>query len=259
MDELKSTIADLVLANRVLDREGVMDAYGHVSVRHPTDPSRFLLSRSRSPALIEEADIVEFNLDGEPVGPEARPLYSERFIHAGVYAARSDVNAVVHSHAEDMLPFGISDVPLRAVIHSASTMGAEIPVWDIRDKFGQTNLLVSNMAQARDLAGGLGQGTVVLMRGHGFVAAGRTLIECLRLAIDAPKNARVLLAALLMGGRVTSLSNGEIDARRFDPQRPDKAKDYDPKGPGLGRAWEYWAHRVRGCQCQCSQNEVRVD
>ncbi len=249
MSSVAAAIDELVLANKALDREGVVDAYGHVSIRHPEDPDLFLLSRSRSPALVEPNDIVVFGLDGEPKGPEGRALYSERYIHAGVYRARRDVGAVVHSHAEDVLAFGLGDVKLRPVIHSASNMGLVVPVWDIADSFGDTDLLVRNLRQGDDLARSLAGCSVALMRGHGFVAASATLIEVMRLAVYTPKNARVLAAALRMGGRVKYLSAGEIDARLFDGSKPGKAADYDPKGPGLGRAWEYWRHRVGGCKC----------
>src|SRR5205823_2372994 len=124
-------IEDLVVANRILAKQDVVDAYGHVSIRNPDNPRHFFLSRSVAPELVEREDIVELGLDGQPVGPEDRPLYLERFIHAAIYEARSDVNAVVHAHAEDTLPFGVAPAtPLRPVIHSGSFIGAEVPVWD---------------------------------------------------------------------------------------------------------------------------------
>jgi HCOMODA/2-hydroxy-3-carboxy-muconic semialdehyde decarboxylase len=243
-------LEDLVSANRILDHENIVDAYGHVSIRNPRDPSTFLLACSKSPALIGPADIITFGMDGEPVSQELRPLYSERFIHAGVYVQRPDVRAVIHSHAEEVLPFGITDVELRPVIHSASTMGPSVPVWDIARQFGDTDLLVRNLDQASDMARTLSSGSVVLMRGHGFVVAAATLIDAIRLAIYVPKNARVLMAAMRMSQRIKYLSEGEIDARLFDADRPGKAVDYDPKGPGLRRAWDYWRNRVdQSCTC----------
>ena len=159
MSALDSIISDLVVANRILAREDVVDAYGHVSVRNPENPRHFFLSRSISPELVERDDIVELGLDGEPVREEKRPLYLERFIHAAILEARPDIHAVVHAHAEDILPFGIAQAtPLRPVIHSGSFIGANVPVWDIADKFGDTNLLVTNIAQGRDLAKCLGAG-----------------------------------------------------------------------------------------------------
>src|SRR6266852_7313956 len=155
MSDLDRIVRELVIANRILANEDVVDAYGHVSVRHPDDPGRYLLARSRAPELVERGDIVELALDGTPTREEKRALYLERFIHGAIYEERSDVMAVVHAHAEAVLPFTVTQTPLRPVIHSGSFMGAEVPVWDIADRFGDTNLLVANMAQGRDLARGL--------------------------------------------------------------------------------------------------------
>jgi HCOMODA/2-hydroxy-3-carboxy-muconic semialdehyde decarboxylase len=226
-----------VVANRILANEDVVDAYGHVSLRHPEDPKRFFLARSLAPELVEPGDIMEFDLEGNALGGDERQPYLERFIHAAVYEARPDVMSVVHAHAEDVLPFGITTAPLRPVIHSGSFMGAQVPVWDIRDRFGDTNLLVTNMAQGRDLAKSLERNQVALMRGHGFVAAARSLIEVVRMSVYVPRNARVQLNAARLGGEVTPLSRGEIDARNAG---------YKPYSPETWRAWEYWATRA-GC------------
>jgi ribulose-5-phosphate 4-epimerase/fuculose-1-phosphate aldolase len=237
MTDLERVLADLVIANRILAHEGIVDAYGHVSVRHPRDPKRYLLARSLSPEMVQQADIMEFELDGTPVGGDARQPYLERFIHGAVYECRPEVLAVVHAHAEDVLPFGITAAPLRPVIHSGSFMGAEVPVWDIRDRFGDTNLLVTNMPQGRDLAARLAANNVALMRGHGFVAAARSLIEVVRMSVYVPRNARVQLAAMRLG-EVKPLSRGEIEARNAG---------YKPHSPETWRAWEYWATRA-GCK-----------
>ena len=173
MSDLDGLVRELVIANRILANEDVVDAYGHVSVRHPDNPGRYLLARSLAPELVDRGDIIEFALDGTPASEETRALYLERFIHGAIYETRPDVMAVVHAHAEAVLPFTITKTPLRPVIHSGSFMGADVPVWDIADRFGDTNLLVTNMDQARDLAGTLADNNVALMRGHGFVAAGR--------------------------------------------------------------------------------------
>ena len=238
MSSIDSLIQDLVIANRILAKEDVVDAYGHVSVRHPDNPKRFFISRSLAPELIERDDIVELDLDGEPVGDEKRALYLERYIHAGIYQLRPDVMAVVHAHAEDILPFGIAKATkLRPVIHSGSFIGANVPVWDIADKFGDTNVLVTNMAQGRDLAKKLGKNAVALMRGHGFASAGRSMIEVVRLSVYLPRNARALMRAKMLGGKIKYLSKGEIAAR---------AAGYRPRSPETWRAWEYWANRA-GC------------
>ena len=145
MDELERSIGDLVIANRILAKEDVVDAYGHVSIRHPSKPDHYLLSRSLSPEFVTRDDIIEFKLDGTPVS-DTRPAYLERYIHGAIYEARPDVNAVIHSHAEDVLPFSISKTPMCCVAHVASDMGTHVPVWDIDEKFGDaTNLLVINM------------------------------------------------------------------------------------------------------------------
>lgn len=237
MTDLERVLADLVIANRILAHEGIVDAYGHVSVRHPREPKRYLLARSLSPEMVQQADIMEFELDGTPVGGDARQPYLERFIHGAVYESRPEVLAVVHAHAEDVLPFGITAAPLRPVIHSGSFMGVEVPVWDIRDRFGDTNLLVTNMPQGRDLAARLAANNVALMRGHGFVAAARSLIEVVRMSVYVPRNARVQLAAMRLG-EVKPLSRGEIEARNAG---------YKPHSPETWRAWEYWATRA-GCK-----------
>jgi len=239
MDAFARVKTDLVVANRILANEDVVDAYGHVSMRHPQNPSRFFMARSLAPELVSEEDIVEHDLDGNPVDADERPLYLERFIHGGVYQARSDVVAVVHAHAEAILPYGIvSGTPLRPVIHSGSFIGAHIPVWDIAVRFGDTNLLVTNMDQARDLARTLADHNVALMRGHGFVAAGRSLIDVVRMSVYLPRNARALTTALILGGEIKSLSRGEIEARN--------QQAYSPDSPATWRAWEYWATRC-GC------------
>ena len=238
MANLDTLIKDLVIANRILAKEDVVDAYGHVSIRHPDNPKHFFISRSLAPELIEKEDIVELGLDGQPVRDDKRPLYLERFIHAAIFEARPEVNAVVHAHAEDTLPFGIAAATkLKPVIHSGSFIGPNVPVWDIAKKFGATNVLVTNMAQGRDLAKCLGSNSVALMRGHGFASAARSLIEVVRLSVYLPRNARALMRAKMLGGKIKYLSKGEMDARN---------KGYSSYSPETWRAWEYWANKA-GC------------
>jgi ribulose-5-phosphate 4-epimerase/fuculose-1-phosphate aldolase len=238
MSDIAALVRDLVVANRILAREDVVDAYGHVSVRHPGNAKRFLLATSVAPEMVEEGHIVEFDLECNPIRDDGRPLYHERFIHGGIYEARGDVQAVVHAHSEDVLPFSISATPLRPVIHSGSFMGATVPVWDMADRFGpDTNMLVTNMEQARDLARCLGPHNVALMRGHGFSAAARSLIEVVRMAVYVPRNARVLRNALRLGADIKPLHDGEIAARDAG---------YKPYSLETRRAWRYWAHKA-GC------------
>ena len=237
MSDIERTITDLVVANRILAHERVLDALGHVSIRHPHNQEHFLLSRARSPELVERADIMEFDLAAQVINPDDRKPYLETSIHAAIYEAQPAVMAVVHSHALEVLPFSISSVPLRPVIHTAAGIGAEIPVWDIRTKFGDTLILVTNMEHGRDLARCFTATSVVLMRGHGFAATGKSLPDALKTAIYVSHNARVLLDAVKLGGEITYISPGEIALR----QTPGIER------AGLDRSWEYWSRRA-GCE-----------
>ena len=236
MDKLTRAIRDLVIANRILANEGVVDAYGHISLRHPEHPDRFLLSRSRSPELVEPEDIMQFSLDGKVVGDDKRPPYLERFIHGGVFESRPEIMAVVHSHAQSVLPYSISSTPLQPVIHVGAILGTHIPIWDIADDFGDTNLLVVSPDQGRSLAKRLGPYSISLMRGHGFTAAGKTLIQALWMAVYLPVNAAV-----------------QSEASRLGPFKPLSKREIelggalDPTSPAMLRSWEYWAKRA-GCE-----------
>lgn len=236
MSDIERLKRHLVVANRILADQGVVDAFGHVSQRHPDHPDRFFLSRSRSPELVEPADIMEFTLDGEVADGRLEAPYAERFIHAAVLEQYPHLNCVVHSHALAVLPFSISTVPLQPVIHTASQCGPEIPVWDSQDRFGDTGLLVTDMAQGRDLALKLGTNRAVLMRGHGFTAAGHNLAEVLKIAIYLPQNAQVMMDAIRLGGGIKPLTRGEIAIR----------DGFGPGGTHIERALEYWARRA-GC------------
>ena len=233
MSDISEQLEDLVTANRILAREDVVDAFGHVSIRHPGDPGRYLLSQSRAPDLVELDDLMEFTLEGAPIDQQGRSMYSERPIHGGVYEARPEVQAVVHNHSQPVVPFGVTGVPLRPMFHLAAIIGAEIPVWDIRDNFGDTNMLVTTMEQGRDLARRLGPKRVALMRGHGCVVAGQSLKEAVMTAVYLQVNARLLLQSLPLG-EVKYLSPGEIDLMSEGQVQPRT----------MARAWEYWASRA---------------
>ena len=235
MDELETLQRDLVVANRILAREGVVDAYGHVSVRHPRHPDRYLLSCSRSPELVTIDDIVEHSLQGDPVEDDTRTLYAERHIHGAVFEQRPDVQAVIHNHSLAVLPFTVTNVPLRPMFHTAALMGNHVPVWDIRDNFGVTGMLVVNMDQGRDLARTLADNRVALMRGHGCVVAGASVQEAVMCAIYLQVNARLLLDSLPLG-KVNYLLPGEVEALRDNLLRP----------VSMDRAWQYWKMRA-GC------------
>jgi HCOMODA/2-hydroxy-3-carboxy-muconic semialdehyde decarboxylase len=232
--ELEQALWDLAAANRILAREGIVDALGHVSVRHPDDPARYILSRSRSPGIVSRADLMEFTLDNEPIDQRGRSMYAERPIHGGIYETRPDVMAVVHNHSFSVIPFGLTGVPLRPIIHMAGGIGASVPVWDIRDKFGDTNLLVVTREQGRDLAGALGDGSVALMRGHGCVVAAKTLKYAVLLAIYLEGNARILLDSTRLGGDVVALTPGEVGQTAAMTAMPLVAE----------RTWNYWCARA---------------
>ena len=234
MTDLNQLKEDLVTANRILAHHNVVDSFGHVSVRHPGNPNRFLLSRARAPMCVEIGDIMEFTFDGEVVGPDPGKPYSERFIHGAILAARPDVMSVVHNHSPNIVPFSVVKKQcFCAIMHMASPVGRDVPNWDIRDKFGDsTNLLVTNMDMGRDLAQSLGNRTVALMRGHGCVVVGRSLREAVFTSVYTEINAQMLGKALALG-EVTTLSDGEIAANT-------KGR----AGFTLERGWENWCRSV---------------
>ena len=237
-DAMRVAVDDLIAANRILSHEGVIDSFGHVSRRHPDRPSHFLMSRARAPSLVVEEDLMEFDAGGAPVDAAGRHPYVERFIHAAVYEARPDIGSVVHDHSHEIIPFGISDVPLRPVSHIGGLIGETVPIWDVAERFGaDTNLLVTSMAMGRDLAARLGQGAALLMRGHGAVAAGPSIRGAVVAAVMLNLQARLLTDAIRLGGAVRPLSPGEVaaTARTFDAAVP---------GDATGRTWEYWCARA---------------
>ena len=190
---------ELALANRIIAHEGVLDGFGHVSMRHPTDPGRYLLARSRSPELIEPADIFEFTLDSEPVAAKGVTLYGERVIHGCIYQARPDVNAVCHHHSPSVLPFCITGIELVPVFHMGAVLGTAAPFWDSRDEFGDTNMLVVKPEEGQSLARALGAHWMILMRRHGATLVGTTLRELVFRTIYSHANAEIQLRSMLLG------------------------------------------------------------
>ena len=229
LDEL---LDELVVANHILAHEGVVDALGHVSLRHPERPDRFFLSCSRSPALVSRADIMEFDLDCNPIDQAGRRMYGERPIHGGIYQARPDVMSVVHNHAQELIPYGVTATKLRQLIHAAGGMGATIPTWDIRTQFGATDMLVVTMDQGHDLARALGQNRVALMRGHGCAVAGPSLRDAVRVAVYVMVNAK-LQAEAMRFGEVTYLTDEEIEMTDTMAASP----------LAMDRIWAYWKQR----------------
>ena len=215
MPPLKQALDELVTANRILAHEQVVDAFGHVSIRHPEAPDRYLMSRARAPECIELADLMEFTLDGTPIESSGRKAYAERHIHGAIYETNPGVRAVVHNHSPGIIPFGITGTPLRPVMHMCASMGASVPIWDSRTVFGDTNLLVTNMVMGRDLAAALGHGSVALMRGHGCVVAGGSLREVVFNSVYLELNAELQLKAAALG---PSRFSATEKSRRFAPR-----------------------------------------
>jgi ribulose-5-phosphate 4-epimerase/fuculose-1-phosphate aldolase len=202
-------IDDIVTGSRVLADFGVLDGFGHVSARDPNNPNQFLMSRSLAPALVTSDDIMAFDLDGNAVDPRGRSLFLERFIHSEIYRARPDVMAVVHTHSPGVVPFTVSQVPLRAIYHNAAFLAAGAPVWDIRKDFGATDMLVRNSAIGKSLAQTLGDKSVVLMRGHGDVTVGPSVKLAVFRAYYTDIDAKLQSQALALGGEVTYLTPEE--------------------------------------------------
>jgi len=235
-DTLADFCYELAVANRILAHEGVIDAFGHVSVRHPDDPGRYFLSRSRSPELVEPDDILEFDLESQPVKPPTVQLYAERVIHGEIYKMRPDVVAVCHHHAPAIMPFCISGDPIVPVFHLGASMGAVAPFWDSRDEFGDTNLLVVKPAEGASLARALGKHSMVLMRRHGATVVGTSLRELVFRATYSCDNARYLSEAMRLGN-FCPLTPGEIEMAQAIYQLPT----------AQSRAWEYWTTRLAKC------------
>jgi ribulose-5-phosphate 4-epimerase/fuculose-1-phosphate aldolase len=227
-----AVIDDIVTGSRVLADFGVLDGFGHVSARDPSNPNHFLMSRSLAPALVTAGDIMEFDLDGNAVDARGRALFLERFIHAEIYRARPDVMSVVHTHSPGVIPFTISQVPLRPVFHNAAFLAAGAPVWDIRKDFGETDMLVRNGEIGRSLAERLADKSVVLMRGHGDVTVGPAVKVAVFRAYYADVNARLQSQAVALGGPVNYLT----------PEEGAKADTVNLAV--LDRIWNLWKMRV---------------
>jgi ribulose-5-phosphate 4-epimerase/fuculose-1-phosphate aldolase len=226
-------IEDLVYANRILYDQGVVDAFGHVSARDDKDPNRFLLARSVAPGLVTASDILEFDRYGEPIDARGRTVYLERFIHAAIYRARPDVMAIVHSHSPAVIPFGVTGTILRPMYHMSASLGAGAPVFEIRDTAGMTNMLITDNKLGDALAKSLGDRAVVLMRGHGSVAVGDSILQVVHRAIYTEVNARLQAEAAKLGP-INFLTPEE--AAKADAQTDSKAS--------ISRPWELWKARV---------------
>ena len=225
---------DLATANRILAHEGVIDAFGHVSVRNPAHPDRYLISRHRASELVQTEDILELTLDSVPVSPTSVRLYGELVIHGCIYQARPDVQAICHHHADAVLPFCITDVPFRPVYHLGASCGPAVPMWDSRDEFGDTSLVVTKPEEGRSLARALGPHWMVLMRHHGATVAGQSIRDLVFRTIFTSRNAELQTRALAIG-RVDPLNAGETQKCFTFHQGPRPTE----------RAWEYWTMRLQ--------------
>jgi ribulose-5-phosphate 4-epimerase/fuculose-1-phosphate aldolase len=226
-------IEDLVYANRILYDQGVVDAFGHVSARDDKDPNRFLLARSVAPALVTSSDILEFDSNGEPIDARGRTVYLERFIHAAIYRARPDVKAIVHSHSPAVIPFGVTGTILRPIDQMSAFLGAGAPIFEIRDAAGMTNLLITDNKLGDALARALGDKAVVLMRGHGSVAVGDSILQVVHRAIYTEANARLQAEAARLG-----------PINFLTPEEAAKADAVTDSKASISRPWELWKARI---------------
>ena len=240
-DSLAQAREEVALANRILANEGVFDAFGHVSLRHPENPEHFLISRHRAPELVQPADVLVLDLEGKAVVPTPYRLYGEVTIHASIFQARPDVMAICHHHAPAVLPYAIAKVEMMPVYHLGASMGETVPFWDSRDDFGSTAPVLVKPEEGRSLAKALGKGWMILMGRHGATAAGTSIRECVFRTIFSCKNAELQTQARLLG-HVEPLDEKEVELAAAYNLRP---------GP-LERAWDYWAKRVRDAEVRAT-------
>lgn len=232
MEVERAILEDLAAASRILADQGVFDAAGHTSMRHPRRADRFLMSRSLAPALVAADDILELTLDGEACDARGRTPFVERFLHAEIYRKRPDVMAIAHGHSAPVIPFGLTTTPMRATYHNAAFLAAGVPVFDIRHKFGSTDIVINSAERGAALAEALGDKPVVLLRAHGFVAVGPSIQAAVFRAVFTEVSARVQLQAAMLGGPIAALD--EEEGRKADAINLAT----------LGRSWELWKRRV---------------
>ena len=219
---------DLVAANHILAHNGVLDSFGHVSIRDPRNPNRYLQMQAIAPRDVAVSDLITFDLDSNAINARGRPVYRERFIHGEIYKLRPDVNAVVHSHSPGVIPFGVTEQPLRAIFHNGHFLGDGAPVWEIRRTAGEQNgMLVNTSELGKSLAQTLGNGSVVLMRGHGDAVAGPDLKTTVFRAIYTEVNARLQMQAVALGGPINFLNQYE-----------------QAKSQNVDRPWDTWRKQV---------------
>ena len=226
-------LADLAAASRILVDQGVFDAAGHVSMRHPHRADRFLMARSLAPALVTAGDIIELTLDGDRCDPGAGRPFIERFLHAEIYRARPDVGAIAHGHSPSVVPFGLAPAPMLATYHNAAFLAGGVPVFDIRREFGATDIVISDPARGAALARTLADKPVALLRAHGFVAVGPSLPVAVFRAVFTEISARIQLHATALDGTLAVLDAEE--GRLADAINVAT----------VDRSWHLWKERVR--------------
>ena len=228
----RTVLEDLAASSRILADQGVFDAAGHVSMRHPKHAERFLMSRSLAPQMITADDIMEFDLDCNAIDPRGRKGFIERYLHGEIFKARPDVMAIAHSHSPSTIAFGLSNVAMRAMYHNAAFLAAGVPVFDIREKFGTTDIVISSADKGAALAAALGDKPVALLRAHGMVAVGPSLPVAVFRAIFTVTSANIQHQVLALGGPVAALDAEE--GRLADVVNVQT----------VGRAWDLWKKRV---------------
>jgi ribulose-5-phosphate 4-epimerase/fuculose-1-phosphate aldolase len=233
---------DLVVANRILANENILDGLGHVSVRSLTNPNHFFQSRDLAPGLVTAADILEYDLDGNPVNPKGPASVRERFIHGAIYKARPDVKSVVHSHMPSVLPFTDVTTPLRPMYHMAAFLVPGVPVFEIRNVQGHVGMLVDDNASGEALAKTLGDKTVALLRGHGAAIVGSSIPDAVSNAIFLDVNARVQSQAVALGGNIHYLTQADLA-----PPTPNQQPSALPGSQGYyPRSWPIWKAKAMG-------------
>ena len=225
---------ELALANRIVANEGVIDAFGHVSMRHPDNPNRYLLSRSRAPELVTAEDFIEYDINSQPLRDPGVGQYSERVIHGEIYKARPEVNSVCHHHCPAFMPLLATGTDYMPIFHLGAVGGIRPPFWDQRDEFGDTNMLVVKPEEGASLARALGKHWMVLMMRHGVTVAGTSVRDCVFRSVYSARNAEYQVRALTIGSEITTLSPGETKL----------AGQISAKTTGLMRSWEYWSMRI---------------
>jgi len=239
VNTLKETLAELALANRIAANEGVLDTFGHVSMRHPGNPQRYFLSRSSAPDMVMVEGLIEYDLDSRPVRHPGVSEYSERVIHGEIYKVRPDVISVCHHHSPAFMPLLATGTDYLPVFHLGAVGGIRPPFWDQRDEFGDTNMLVVKPEEGASLARRLGQHPMVLMRRHGVTVVGTSVQDCVYRAVQTCRNADFQVRAMMIG-RIAALSPGETRL----------ADEITRTTTALPRSWDYWVLRVSGGSCK---------